>query len=379
MNLLVWALVVGCFGPKSGPDSNWASPAAHPNRGEAAGAPAVAPADAVRAQESERVLVVCNTTSPHGLAIARYYMERRQVPEGNLVQLKCTTKDNVSEDEFEAKIAAPIRAAVASAKGKYDYIVLTKGVPIRIKDDYGFSVDSRLAGLHRKMPGPNSALNEVIANPYYGKAERFSSQKFGIYLVTRLDGYELSQCKRLVDLSLQATARKGPFVFDGAENCKSGGYLRLQQTMQRAAQALSARGFEALYDDGPTYLSPPTPLMGYVGWGSNDRDFDVAKYRRLRFQPGAIGETFVSTSARRLDREGGGNQSLIGDLIEAGITGIKGYVSEPFTDALANVEILFDRYTRGFNLAESFYMASRVIMWKDIVIGDPLCNPYRSR
>lgn len=323
-------------------------------------------------------MVVCNTASEHGLTIARYYLERRKIPKSNLVQIQCTTKDNVPEADFESKIATPIRAAVAAAKGKIDFIVLTKGVPIRINDDYGFSVDSRLAGLYRKVPGPNSVLNQVIANPYYGKDEAFSSRKFGIYLVTRLDGYDVAQCKRLVDLSLQAKPRKGPFVFDGAENCKAGGYLRLQQTMQRAAQALSARGFESQYDDGPTYLSPPYPLMGYVGWGSNDRDFDVAKYRRLKFFPGAISETFVSTSARRLDREGGGNQSLIGDLIEAGITGVKGYVSEPFTDALANVEILFDRYTRGFNLAESFYMASRCVMWKDLVIGDPLCNPYRA-
>ena len=37
---------------------------------------------------------------------------------------------------------------------------------------------------------------------------------------------------------------------------------------------------------------------------------------------------------------------------------------------------LFDRYVSGFNLAESFYAASLVTYWKDIVIGDPLCRPY---
>jgi len=29
------------------------------------------------------------------------------------------------------------------------------------------------------------------------------------------------------------------------------------------------------------------------------------------------------------------------------------------------------------NLAESFYAASLVAKWKDVVIGDPLCRPYR--
>ncbi len=63
-------------------------------------------------------------------------------------------------------------------------------------------------------------------------------------------------------------------------------------------------------------------------------------------------------------------------MVSGGATGVKGYVSEPFTFALCRPDVLFDRYTRGFNLAESFYCASPVIKWKDIVLGDPLCAPY---
>jgi hypothetical protein len=44
--------------------------------------------------------------------------------------------------------------------------------------------------------------------------------------------------------------------------------------------------------------------------------------------------------------------------------------------AMAHADILFDRYTAGFNLAESFYSASRQIHCKDMVIGDPICAPY---
>jgi hypothetical protein len=43
---------------------------------------------------------------------------------------------------------------------------------------------------------------------------------------------------------------------------------------------------------------------------------------------------------------------------------------------MADPRILFDRYTRGYNLAESYYMASRCIKWRDLIIGDPLCSPY---
>lgn len=58
------------------------------------------------------------------------------------------------------------------------------------------------------------------------------------------------------------------------------------------------------------------------------------------------------------------------------MTGCKGYVSEPGIMAMAHADILFDRYTAGFNLAESFYSASRRTHCKDIVIGDPVCAPY---
>ena len=69
-------------------------------------------------------------------------------------------------------------------------------------------------------------------------------------------------------------------------------------------------------------------------------------------------------------------QSLIGDLVAQGVTGCKGYVSEPGIMAMAQADILFDRYTAGFNLAESFYSATWLIRCKEVVVGDPLCAPY---
>ena len=104
--------------------------------------------------------------------------------------------------------------------------------------------------------------------------------------------------------------------------------------------------------------------------------FDPANYKKLRFADGGIAETAVSTSARTFLPTTGG-QSLIADLISQRVTGVKGYCDEPLLQAVASPTILFDRYTRGWNLAESFYAASRFVGWEDIVIGDPLCRPYK--
>ena len=92
--------------------------------------------------------------------------------------------------------------------------------------------------------------------------------------------------------------------------------------------------------------------------------------------PGALAETVVSTSGRTFSDPKAPGQSLIADLIAAGVTGCKGYVSEPYVDSIARANLLFDRYTMGYTLAESFYAASQYIYWKDVVIGDPICAPY---
>jgi chitodextrinase len=61
------------------------------------------------------------------------------------------------------------------------------------------------------------------------------------------------------------------------------------------------------------------------------------------------------------------------------VTGVKGYVYEPLLRACAHPDILFDRYTDGYNLAESYYMASNFLGWMDVVVGDPKIIPYADK
>ena len=52
-------------------------------------------------------------------------------------------------------------------------------------------------------------------------------------------------------------------------------------------------------------------------------------------------------------------------------------MAEPFLDATIRPQILFPAYFRGMNLAESFYLAMPNVSWQTIVVGDPLCAPFR--
>jgi tetratricopeptide (TPR) repeat protein len=47
-------------------------------------------------------------------------------------------------------------------------------------------------------------------------------------------------------------------------------------------------------------------------------------------------------------------------------------------NAAIRPDILFPAYLSGFNLIESFYLAMPFLSWQTVVIGDPLCAPFRS-
>ncbi len=337
---------------------------------------------------ASHVLVVYNVFAPESLEIAKLYASARGVPDNNLLAIRTQTDDDISFAEFQTQICDAVFQKIAKDKLKIDFIVLCRGIPIRLAVNEGYSVDATLMldahpKWHAKPLEPmKMQLDEAqlrrCTNPYFGANEPFSSDKYGFYLVTRLDGYTKEDAMALIGRSLKATNAKGKFLLDASPNASNGEYGQTQKTLIAANDILEHKKFDVMFDNTQKFIGGEVDLMGYASWGSNDASFQQSLYNSLRFRPGAIAETFVSTSARTFRRTTGG-QSLIADLIAQGVTGVKGYVSEPYTLALAHIDILFDRYTNGLNLAESFYAASPLLKWKDIVVGDPLCSPYSKK
>jgi uncharacterized protein (TIGR03790 family) len=316
-----------------------------------------------------RVVVVENTASLDSVRIVEFYALRRHIPPANICRITCATTEECSSGDGKATIIDPVLKWIARHHLQVDYIVLTKGIPIRFNwgEWYGCSIDSILAGSSESLP-------VKTLNPYFAATDRFTHKEYGIYLVTRLTGWTLADCFSLIDSGSAKSPGRGPIYLHPATDKDGSGYFDVNQSIRNAAADLHTAGFNVDIDQ--SFHTTNLPLAGYYSWGSNDPEFDKTMYSSLVFSPGALAETAVSTSGRTFDNPYAPGQSLIADLIHDGVAGCKGYVSEPYADAIALAEIMFDDYTQGWDLADSLYAASRYICWKDIVIGDPLCDPY---
>src|ERR1700720_1249737 len=200
-------------------------------------------------RDADRVLVVRNGNSSISMAIADDYARRRGVQ--HVLTVKCkdssilgnevpnsdplirellgTKAETIDINSYRRDVEAPIRAYLAIHPG-IDFIVLTKGIPIRIEgggEPGGidrFSLDSRLAALdYDKLPHPISVnfadsfydnywlehfhkhfRAHVWTNRFWNSQKRFSHALFGGYLVTRLDGYTEADAAALTPRGLEA-------------------------------------------------------------------------------------------------------------------------------------------------------------------------------
>lgn len=352
----------------------------------------------ISAQTAANVLLVINESSPDSVQVGEHYARVRGIDQAQVLRVRIDPRDEVDRQQFERNLESPIGAWLTRnlAHDRILYIVLTKGVPLRVTGSAGrqgttASVDSELTLLYRKLVGTPVPAQGPMANPYYlgpappAEARPFTHERHDIYLVTRLDGFSVADVMALIDRA-QTPASTGRIVLDMKASWNEQGNTWLATAAERLATM--GKGDQVLLERTSDVVTGTQGVLGYYSWGSNDR---AIKTRKLGFGflPGAIAATFVSSDGRTFteppaswtlgswsDRStfyAGSPQSLTGDLIREGVTGAAGHVAEPFLDATIRPEILFPTYLAGYPLAEAFYLAMPYISWQTVVIGDPLC------
>lgn len=356
------------------------------------------------AQSAENVAVVINDNSPESRRIGQTYAAARSIPDSNVFHIRTALVENVDRAIYTQTIETPLIQAISRARlhDRLLYIVLTKGVPLKIdgttgKDATMASVDSELTLLYRRIVGQVMRPESAVVNPYFlgersaADAKPFSHRDHDIYLVSRLDGFSVDDVLALIDRSM-GPQKSGKIVLDQRDALvdRTG-----DNWLELASKRLSAQGYpgEVVFEQTPKPARDVMDVLGYFSWGSTDPQNRVRSFA-MRFVPGAIAATFVGSDARTfreppptwiptgesVNRTGwyaGSPESLTGDLIRAGVTGAAGYVSQPFLSATIRPQILFPAYAQGFSVVDAFYLAMPTLSWQAVVIGDPLCGPFR--
>ncbi len=325
------------------------------------------------------VAVIVNTNSSASQTIGNYFRMRRNIPPANMIYVQVDTVEEIDSTGFNLLRAQVENHLVTNnLQNSINYLVTTKGVPLKVNRGSTYSTSSPSSSVESELMLILGNYSSIIGgagpqmNPYFNQTASFSRTAYGIYLVTRLDAYTVQQVLELID-------RSGPnllvdpaasFLFDQDPAWTS----PLNTYMTRARNTLVNKGRVVTLDSTSVYQTNRQNLVGYMSWGSNDHYQHLYTQHAIPYNtyaPGAIAETYVSTSGRSFENPPQYGQSLIVDLLAEGVSGAKGYVYEPFSNAMAHAYILYDRYTSGYNLAESYFMASLLVSWMDVVVGDP--------
>ncbi|MFO8033291.1 MAG: TIGR03790 family protein [Desulfohalobiaceae bacterium] len=380
------------------------------------------------ALEPEEVLVVANKNAARSVGLAEYYMQQRSIPEENLLQLWVTDQEGCSRQEYQDKIAAPVRRALKQ-KPHIRALVLMYGMPLKAagpgvtekekntlqelqnrRDQLKESIQAaegqdsqeledelkklqqeirRQKNLHNRSSSVDSELALVkageyslsmwIPNPYFlGFQEQkdLPVSKSEVVMVSRLDGPDSDTVKRIVQDSKQAEANglQGRACFDARwkdpGQDKTSGYKFYDQSLHRAADKVRQHGQLEVQVDASQELfqpgdCPQTAL--YCGW------YSLAKYvPAFEWQPGAVGFHIASQECQSLRR----GEYWCKRMLEEGVAATLGPVGEPYVQSFPVPNMFFALLLEGYSLSETFLLSNPFWSWKMVLVGDPLYQPF---
>jgi uncharacterized protein (TIGR03790 family) len=349
--------------------------------------------------ETASVLIVVNDAVPPfegtgrvgaSLWVGQSYAAKRGIPAANIVHLSIPNTEGVLNwdswhinwQRFDEGIRKPLLKALAARKDQPHYIVPVWGVPAHVDGvpgagGEGWSIDSFLAAIK----SGNTSLG--LPNPYRAGVEEDKAHfrdwqnpaGWTMYLVTRLDGPTPQIAAGLVDKAIQAEASLKPTdgvtYIDYRHVACCDPYYQADQSMLRAGQLSRARGFRTVLNDQAEtkalIKSAPETLWAW-GWYSGPAVNDV-----YQFVEGAVGAQLTSYTATGIRVPAPG--AWVELWLRRGITATWGATTEPTVPAYANGDNLLAHFWKGYNFAESSYLASPFLNHTMVFIGDPLYAP----
>jgi len=110
----------------------------------------------------------------------------------------------------------------------------------------------------------------------------------------------------------------------------------------------------------------------YIGW------YRLRQYEdAFTFRLGAIG--YHMASAEAVSIHNASEPGWCKNALDHGITATLGSIAEPYLDAFPEpLEFVALLMTGQYSLVEAYYLTSRWISWRMVLVGDPLYNPWKN-
>src|SRR3989344_9590767 len=247
------------------------------------------------------VLVVININSQVSEQVGSYFANARHIPSINIARISVSGNEEINDAEFNS-LRSQLESYIINnnLQDKINYIVTTKGMPLKINSGDGcYAVYSSCASVESELTLILSPYNLSIQqnsrlfSPYFYSGNHFSRQAYGIYLVTRLDGYNFEQIKDMIDKSAQQPIpvnTLAKFVFD-QDPTQPISNQYLNNYMGTAHSILVNKNYNSILNSTSVYLTNQTDVVGYVSFGSNDNNWqDYTQYAKPNnnWYPGAI-------------------------------------------------------------------------------------------
>lgn len=392
------------------------------------------------ALEPEQIMVLANRNAARSLGLAREYMEKRGIPEDQLLVLWLTDKETCTREAYEKKVLGPVVAYIEEHREKDIRCLATiYGMPLRVlpsemtaeeqahyeslereharvwealqqaekktdeakqlakrhkrvraemarvsKKDERASLDSELA---LALAAPYE-LSKWIPNPFFlgfrGKHVSYMPPREDVLMVARLDGPSPGIVRRIVDDAISAE-KKG---------LQGKAYFDARWPRPSKEEEPKELGY-AFYDLSIHKAAERVEKSGRMPVVVNAEDalfqpgdcpgaalycgwYSHHQYvDAFEWEPGAVGYHIASSECGTL--KAGKSQVWCKRMLEEGAAATIGPVGEPYVQSFPIPEMFFGLLLEGrWTLAECYAMSVPFWSWQMVLVGDPLYRPFRN-
>jgi uncharacterized protein (TIGR03790 family) len=363
-------------------------------------------------------LVLYNKNVAESRDLAVVYVHARGLSPDLVIPLDCPDKETITREEYTKTIEEPLKmlfderkwwtlesvagGRTAATANKIKVIALMFGMPLRIEPtptpptgevdaegkpvppppDYqnsdGASIDSELSVLGFI----DHETKGFAQNPYFRAGRPFEKAALGGFmLVGRIDGPDFATAKRLITdaIEVEKTGLWGFAYIDLArmEIVKGKGYEEGDIRLRNVANMYKAAGIPAIVDSQVERFPPHYPMgdntIFYFGWYvyHSDGPFREGDFK---FKKGAVAAHLHSFSATSLRST---TDYWVGPLLHRGAAAVLGTVYEPFLSLTTQYDVFHAFLLEGYSFVEAGWLASPAVSWMNIMVGDPLYQPFK--